>query len=145
MPRLRQPVETELAAICEEHNGILRPEDVVAFAKSEATALHGYFTWKDDKAAHQYRLLQARALIRVQVRIIPQVAKREPIYVSLRDDRVNPGGGYRPLVKVLGEKDLREKLLADAFAELEHFQRKYKELEELAHVFAAVDDAIAAA
>lgn len=52
-------------------NGRLLPEDVVDAARNPNSVLHNYFTWDDSEAAHQFRLQEARALIkRVKVDLI---------------------------------------------------------------------------
>ena len=129
-----EKVLAELVAI-EKKNGILRPEDVVRFAENPKTALHDKFTWDNTEAAHQWRLMQARNLIRVTVNIEPNTGKEERIFVSLVPDRQNDGGGYRNLISVMSDKDMREQLLSDALAEMEVFRDKYKSLKELAAVF----------
>lgn len=137
----REKVRRELNDIREAHDeGLLRPEDVVAFARNPKTELHKLFTWDDSEAAHQYRLEQARHIIRVVVRVLPngpQVPTR--VYVSLNAERVKPGGGYRTLVSVLSDEESRANLLAEALRDLEFFQRKYAILDELADVFAAMN------
>lgn len=132
----------ELELIRNKNGGILRPEDVVEFAKNPKTALHKKFTWDNDKAAHEYRLWQARELIRVSVNILPQNNKPFRAYVSLVDDRKNPGGGYRALVDVMADGELREKLLEQAIKDMRGFQKKYKALKELASVFSVMDETI---
>jgi len=69
MPR-NSAIQQELESIRRSAGGLLRPEDVVEFARSPETALHEEFTWDDSEAAHQYRLWQARQVIRVNVTVI---------------------------------------------------------------------------
>ena len=129
----------ELRLIARRHRGLLRPHDVVEYARNRRTALHDYFTWDDSKAAHEYRLWQARQLIRVAVTVLtPEVPKPARIYVSLRSDRARDAGGYRLTADVLSDSDRREQLLAEALADLQTWQEKYRLLaDELAPVFAA--------
>lgn len=136
------PYLKELELIRNKNGGILRPEDVVKFAKSPKTALHKRFTWDDGKAAHEYRLWQARELIRVSVNILPQSNKPFRAYVSLASDRKTPGGGYRLLADVMSDEELRSKLLEQAIKDMRGFQKKYKDLKELALVFSVMDEAI---
>ena len=130
----------ELEHIRESTDGLLRAEDVVNFAKSEETALHSCFTWDDGEAAHQYRLLQARNLIRICVTSFPKEDERPMrVFVSLKSDRKNPGGGYRSMVEVLSDDDLRHQLLEQASMEFERWETKYRHLSELIEVFTAMD------
>jgi hypothetical protein len=46
------------------HGGKLTPEDTVADATPEESLLHPAFEWDEASAAHQFRLSQARAIIR---------------------------------------------------------------------------------
>jgi len=134
----RKDILRALEAIRKEAGGILRPEEVVAHAADPKSILHDCFEWDDDKAAQEYRLWQARQLIRVCVTVIPQKTSGEiRAYVSLRGDREARGGGYRALVDVLKDDDLREQLMAEALDDLNTFQVKYAELQELAPVFKA--------
>lgn len=136
--RLKKYV-SELKSIAKENGGILRCEDVVSYARNPKTKLHGWFNWNDTEAAKQWRLQQARNLIRVSVSILPQAKVESRVFISMHDDRRNDGGGYRPLEKVLSNKDMRKVLLDEAIEELEWFRRKYQCLKELAEVFSAFD------
>lgn len=128
---------TELQAIAKQHGGILRAEDVVAFARDSSTALHSRFEWNNGKAAHEWRLHQARNLIRVSVTMLPNVETPYRAFVSLVPDRSEDGGGYRRTVDVLDNQSSRQQLLSQALDELERMQEKYSQLTELASVFAA--------
>jgi hypothetical protein len=54
----------ELEKIRINNDGKLKPVDVVKNAKNPQSPLHKYFVWDDTKAAHEYRLWQARELIK---------------------------------------------------------------------------------
>lgn len=129
----------ELQQIAAANDGMLRAEDVVAFARDPATHLHGRFTWNNSKAAEQWRLMQARQIIRVSITYLDNVTEPVRAFVSLYSDRSTEGGGYRPSLNVLTTSDLREEMLADAFKDLQVLRHKYASLKELADVFAAID------
>jgi hypothetical protein len=135
-------VAIELQRIRDAHGGILRAADVVAEAADPASPLHSRFTWDDGEAAYQWRLQEARQLIRVVVGFFPapQGLMEFRIYTSMQQDRHVPGGGYRVVLDVIGSPAWRQRLLAQALAELNHFRNKYRELEELVN---AVDAAMA--
>lgn len=132
--------QTELETIRLHNGGILRPIDVVEFARDPKSALHGRFQWDDTEAAAEYRIWQARQIIRVTVRVVSNSVTPIRAYVSLIDDRENEGGGYRALADVLSDKDLLAAMLAQALAELELFRAKYSMLEALKPLFDAVDE-----
>jgi len=120
-------------------DGLLLAEDVVASAETADSPLHSYFEWDNAKAGHQHRLQQARQLITAMVTVLPNVKRPIVAYVSLRDDRQYPQGGYRAIVDVMSNADLRASLLAEALADLSTWERKYKRLTDLAPVFEAAE------
>jgi hypothetical protein len=124
-----------------EIDGTLRPEAVVAFAKNPKTELHHCFTWDNTKAAHQWRLHEARMIIRVSVTIISDDADECRAFVSLKSDR-HAGIGYRSMISILDDEELRELMLQDALEEMQTFKEKYKDLKELCEVFDAMDKII---
>lgn len=119
-------------------NGLLLPEEVVESARSPRSPLHDRFTWEDTEAAHQWRLHEARMLIRVLVVMEPHTQKDTRVFVSLRSDR-DYGGGYRTLTSVLKSPAKRAMLLEDARRDMIAFKEKYSRLEELVEVFEAMD------
>jgi hypothetical protein len=128
-------VQSELEQIANnDDEGMLRPEAVVEFAKNPKTALHSRFEWNDGEAAHEYRLHQARQVIRVYVIHEPRVEKEVRVFVSMQEDR-EAGGGYRRLTQVMSDKERREMLLREALRDLHIFQRKYATLTEFAQLF----------
>jgi hypothetical protein len=131
----------ELRRLAEAHNGLLTPETVVSSAAIKSSPLHGCFTWDNSEAAAKWRLHQARNLLRVCVQVLPNENAQEDckckVFVSLTPDREKESGGYRLLTRVLSDAEQRAQLLADAMAELQTFEEKYKTLNELAEVFAA--------
>lgn len=137
-------VTEELEAIRQEAGGILRAEDVVEYAKAPETALHGRFQWDDTEAARQYRIWQAREIIRVEVTVLPNTTKETRAYVSMLSDR-GEGGGYRDIYSVMHDPEMRSALLVQALAELNRLRVKYRLLKELAPVFEAMDKVPAAA
>lgn len=138
----KEMIKRELDRIAKEHGHILRPADVVEAARSKESILHSQFEWDDTEAAEQYRLSQARGLIRVIVEYSGpnDTGDSNRVYVSLKSDRAMEGG-YRTMVSVMSDVELRAQLLADAMADMESFRRKYNHLKELADVFSAMASA----
>ena len=119
-------------------DGAVNPADVVAFAKNPKTALHDEFNWDDTEAAVEWRLHQARNLIRVCVYFEPAVEQKIRAYISLPEDRGTDKPGYRRTTDIVRNADHRSAMLAMALRELEFFQQKYAVLSELSKVFDAV-------
>jgi hypothetical protein len=130
-------VAQELELVRKRHGGILRPADVVAFARDPQTALHAEFEWDDSKAAEQYRLEQARQIIRCAVHVVDEDSPPVRAYVSLQNDRT-AGNSYRSLHDVLNEPRLREQLLAQALREAESWRLRYERLAELKPICRAI-------
>jgi hypothetical protein len=134
----QKQIQKELDSIAKANDNLLRPIDIVEFAKDKTTALHTCFEWDNKKASQEYRLWQAREIISVYVRVIHKNTKPVRAYVSLMNDRKNIGGGYRDIEIVLKDEYLRGQLLNEALDELERFREKYKQLQELSEVFTAI-------
>jgi hypothetical protein len=135
-------IKQELDAIAEANDGILKADAVVEFAKNEDTALHSKFEWDDTKAGHQWRLAQARNIIRINVEMIKGSGSDMPVrmFVNLKSDRYNgDGGGYRRTVDVLTDEERRRQLLKEALADANAWRKRYKHIKELDGVFAALD------
>lgn len=128
----------ELSRLARANRGLVQPSAVVAFARDPKTALHSQFTWDNTVAAEQYRLWQARHLLRVYVTVVPN--HHEPViaHVSLMSDR-RADGGYRQIRAVLEDAEMRAELLETAMHELTVFRNRYASLKELCDVFAAID------
>jgi hypothetical protein len=63
---------------------VLRPEDIIEDARDPKSPLHDSFEWDDSKAAHAYRMEQARRLIR-EIRVDVEYNSHEitaPVYVQ---------------------------------------------------------------
>lgn len=131
-------VQKELETIGKRNHGLLRPCDVVDFARDKDTSLHSRFEWDDRKASDEYRLWQARQILRIEVITLENDSEPIRAFVSLRDDRSSEGGGYRSIVQVLSNAALREKMIAEALDDADLFRKKWERLSELADIFAAI-------
>jgi hypothetical protein len=129
-------VKDELLAIQAKSNDrMLHGRAVVAWAKAnKRSELHKQFEWDDAKAGYQYRLWQARRLIALEV--VSDDFK--PQIVSLRFDRPR-GGGYREIADVLRSRELSDRMLADALADLERIKERYQFVKELCSVWEELD------
>ena len=136
--RVNAEIYNELEQIRAARGGVLRPADVVEFARNPSTALHAHFEWDDAKAAHEHRLERARHIIRCTVTVVSDDRPPERAYVSLAPDRTI-GDSYRATADVLGSAALRSQLLEQALAEADAWRRRYERLVELAGVFAELD------
>jgi plasmid replication initiation protein len=98
-------VQTELMRL-QSSEGRLTPESVVAAARDPQSLLHAYFEWDDHAAGEQWRLAQARRLIRsVRLEITTQTIEVRAVgYV--RDPTATPREqGYQGLLAVQSRED----------------------------------------
>lgn len=115
--------------------GELTPADVVDDAKSKNSPLHSFFEWSDTAAAQQYRLQQARGLIRAVVAVV--TSKEEPAKRMQAFVHVPESGAphYRATDHALASERTREMILRQAYREFRAWQKRYEHLEELSDLF----------
>lgn len=121
-----------------ERSGKLTPEQVVDAARDEASPLHVYFEWRDDKAADAYRIEQARSLIRsvtVRVETTDDRLISTPVYVrdpARREDEQ----GYVALASI---KDDPASARAALMFELTRIEGLFERAENIATVCGLAD------
>jgi hypothetical protein len=120
-----QKIGQALKAITDEQKGRLTPKAVVEAARNEKHPLHKHFEWDDAKAAHSYRIEQARELIRV----IRVEEENGPVraFFSIADK----GTAYRSLEEVRSTPNLQEIVLKQALRDLRAFEARYRELNDV--------------
>jgi hypothetical protein len=100
----------ELERINETYNG-LRPPEVVEESKPTTAVLHRCFEWRDELAGEQWRLHQARNLIRA-VHVIDDVTGEARgaafVHVTIRNDNEDEDSerAYLPVSAVVRDEDL---------------------------------------
>jgi hypothetical protein len=137
-----QAAGERLEAIRKRHNGHLLPKYVVDDARKPSSPLHDAFTWDDTEAADQYRLVQARYLIRHIVVVISE--KNEPertirALVSIRGEDDNGSTSYVAIDDAMRSKNLRAQVLQKAYDELIAWAERYRRLQEFAAVIEVID------
>lgn len=136
-------VGAHIEMLREKFKGELTPEDILDDAKNGNSPLHSFFEWGDSAAAHQYRLQQARGLIRAVVAIYTReddgkAAIRQKAYVHIKQGDTSH---YREMSHAMSVKSTRDNVMGTAWRELQQWRAKYKDLQEFANVFAAIDHA----
>jgi len=119
--------------------GELTPEDVLADAASHNSPLHSYFEWSDTEAAKQYRLSQARGLIRAVVAVYisdDKPAVRAKAYVHIAE---SGAPHYRETSHAMSQKKTRDMVLQKAWREFQQWRNRYRDLKELAEIFDAAE------
>lgn len=143
-------------AICSlyEQYGAIKPEHVVEAARPDDAVLHDEIEWDEATAATEYRLQQARHLlrsavvvyrrpdqtltqpVRAFVKLVPSVD--DPTLDNVAEDAVQPHV-YLPIRRVMDEPDLRQRLKRQAFSELSTWRQRYRDISEFAAVFEQID------
>ena len=111
------------------------PEEVVKKAENPDSELHKCFEWDDTKAAYQYRLQQARTVMRNLVFVSDKKEEQVSAYYALTFEKSE----YHPTVLILQKPDEYNALLEKALGELRAFQKKYQMLTELKSLFDVID------
>jgi hypothetical protein len=113
----------------EVENEELRPKAVVDAARNKKHPLHPHFEWDDSVAAEAYRVDQARSLIRI-VRVISEETQdgTERAFISVKQDS---GTSYRHVTAVRSSLELQLAVLKRAQADLEAFEKRYREFADV--------------
>lgn len=132
---MKEQVVTELKRIY-ERDGKLRTTAVVSEAKKKTSPLHPEFEWDDSKAGEEYRLIQARQLIR-SVRIERPVGDgstiKEPMFIHVRNEEgQGVEGEYHTRDVLVKHPDMFLRALDEARSILQSSLAAVKQLEDMA-------------
>lgn len=134
-----EKVKREIDAIV-NRDGSATPERIVEAARNEQSELHKCFTWDDHEAAEKYRLVEARKLIISLVIEDEKKPEAMPVRCYVTTERK---AGYKKIETAVNNLTEYERLLGQALAELEAFEKKYKSLTELHRVFEEIEALVA--
>ena len=133
----------EIERIREKNGGSLVAANILEAAKNKKNPLHPEFEWDDSEAATQFRLTQARSLLRsleVVYEELPNTPLRAYEVVTQAAVRDEPERKvYEPLSVIMADADKRGELLGRAIRDALTFRKKYHDLSELTKVFAELD------
>ena len=135
-----EAVGQHLELLRKKYKGELTPQDVIDDARNNNSPLHSFFEWTDSKAAEQYRLQQARGLIRSVVAIYvndekPAVKQRAFVHI--------PEAGtphYRETSHAMTLTKTRNLVLQQAWRELQGWRKKYADLQEFSSLVEVIDE-----
>ncbi|MFD2235929.1 hypothetical protein [Aureimonas populi] len=119
--------------------GELTPDDILEDAKHDNSPLHSFFEWSDTEAARQYRLQQARGLIRAVVAVYvsdDKPAVRQKAYVHIAE---TGAPHYRESGHAMSQAKTRQIVLQRAWKELQAWRKRYADLVEFSELFEVVD------
>ncbi len=126
--RLRQADVDILGATLErlKSTGPLTADRVLDEAADAKSPLHKYFEWDDRKAAHQYRLEQARRLIR-SIEVVIEDAKGKDVALKAYYNVADAEGqrSYEPMEFVFSSPDLSDQVIEQARTQLEAWRARF--------------------
>lgn len=134
---------TELEGL-RARDGCVTAAAVVEKATDEESALHAQFEWDDTDAAHQFRLDQARRLIRA-IEIVPVESPQTPVSAYSIVCRKSEEGEtsrkvYTSTTEAMADPVMRDEVLSNAIRDALAFRKRYHALQELSKVFTSMDD-----
>jgi hypothetical protein len=125
-----QRIGEALTAISVEGGGHLSPAAVVDAARDRAHVLHPHFEWRDRIAAEQYRLDQARTLIRV-IRVIDDQDEDQTPGIAFLSVKANGGHNYYTKSAVAASVQLQALVLQQAERDLQAWEKRYGEIQDI--------------
>jgi len=126
------------------NNGEIDLDKLVKDSKLKDAPLHNDFEWNNSKAAHKFRLEQARKIVR-SIEIIrdetPNIQTRAfELAIRRSETPDHPTRRvYMSIEDVMQDPVARDELLARAIRDAVSFRKRYSALSELAQVFSALD------
>lgn len=146
------PPETVMAELqkLRASKGTLTSAGVVEAARPEGSPLHGAFVWNDADAAREYRLIQARTLIRSVVVIREVVVDGEKqetsdhVFVHI-PDATQAEGKYVLIAEVAAVENELVAALAEAQRRLDSARQAVSELMDVATKRGGATEALAIA
>lgn len=112
----KEAIKRRLAELEKKGKGILTPQAVVDDAEKPGSPLHDQFEWNNTKAAYEFRLDQARALI-VTVKYIFRTEKTtvRAVYYHRNPNAAGNEPGYVGIPTLRSDEDMSRSALCDAF------------------------------
>lgn len=122
----------------------VQPEELVQLASEEDNPCHDYFEWDDSAAAHEYRLNQARRLLRSFTVIIEDPETGEAVEdVGMHRVPVKGRGkaatfAYVPVEQAVQEEESLAFVLAEYVRRLRSIEKDMENCQSFASAFAEV-------
>ncbi len=127
-----QKVANEILALGDD----ITPNQILETARNKNTELHKCFEWDDSIAAERYRLSQARMIVcHLVIKRPPEEKEKPEIRIFYKTDKAS---NYKPTTLIMTDKTEYEKLLENAYKELQIFKKKYHSLAELDDIMALI-------
>lgn len=136
-----QACGTYLDELSRKH-GNITPAMLVREAVKKRSPIHRFFDWNDKTAAAEWRLAQARLILRCIKVVVTIEENAEPeivrAFVHIKESGGDPT--YIPLKSVLSHEEWTMEMLDTAKKELAAFRDKYAMLKDLCSIMKAIDE-----
>ncbi len=120
-------VGDEIGKLIERHEGQLTAAVLVDAAHHKTSKLHNCFEWDDTEAARQYRLEQARRLIRAVIVYEGSTEDKEEVhYRAFPNIETDEGNYYTTMARVTRTPKLRKQLGDQILRDLEYLMEKHE-------------------
>lgn len=143
VPKNKIPIVVREMERIERRDGVITADAVLQSATPSSSPLHEYFEWNNTEAAKKYRLWQARMLIR-SVSVVYEedgTGRYNRGFVNLSVvTEEGASRGYIGIARAMNDTELRAQLLEQARQEAVDWRNRYRNLNELAAVFDAIDN-----
>lgn len=116
---------------------VITPVEVLEAAQSPGSPLHRYFTWDDSKAAQQWRINEARQVLRsiVVCRIEGDQVSKSRDWLSVADD--DQQVAYVRSEFVWQTPSLADRVIEQARGQMEDWVRRYQDYEQIREAVSA--------
>lgn len=108
------------------------PENIVEYAANEDTELHKCFTWDNTKAAHYWRLHEARTVINSIITVEDSPDREEIEYRTYESVVIDDERQYVQTKRALDDDELKHQIFGEINASIEELARKAKTYRYLA-------------
>jgi hypothetical protein len=135
-----EQIRTALQVLADRHGGYLSPSRIVEAARDPSSILHDEFNWDDDDAANQYRIAQARALVRrVRFTLVRQPEQTKVVNLSISRP-TREAHKANESTTVIPAPRASEDMVDWVLKELTAYRRRHADLIALTPIWRAIDD-----
>jgi len=114
-----------------DNRGRLTPQNVVDEARPVDHPLHHHFEWDDAVSGHEFRIIQARQLIRRVTVTRVEASTDMPIRVRTFHSVAGPSGrSYEPIDEIIEEPMTMRILLSQMRRDFASLKRRYAHMEQ---------------
>jgi hypothetical protein len=110
-----------------KQHGSVKPTQLLQAARPKNSPAHAGFTWDNDKAGEEFRLVQARNWLRT-VRIVYQESVERLVHIPSRGNSEKNEGFYKTTSAIISIPDEFSRALSEATATLHAARRAVEEL-----------------